>query len=128
MQSLIPSFFRFFDKGFREGYEKGKMQGLLEGYHLGLSKGRDIGIEVGFYLGFVSVWYETLLTSPNAKARCVKSLETLKAMILALPLNEPMNEELFANLEKVRAKFKLVCSLLGVSAEYYGGGMTGLSF
>ena len=46
MQSLIPSFFRFFDKGFREGYEKGKMQGLLEGYHLGLSKGRDIGSEV----------------------------------------------------------------------------------
>jgi len=32
-------------------------------------------------------------------------------MILALPLNEPSNEELFANIEKVRAKFKLVRSM-----------------
>ena len=27
---------------------------------------------------------------------------------MALPLNDPTNEELFANLEKVRAKFKQV--------------------
>ena len=32
-------------------------------------------------------------------------------MILALPLNEPSNEELFASIEKVRAKFKLVRSM-----------------
>ena len=32
-------------------------------------------------------------------------------MILALPLNDPSNEELFANIEKVRAKFKLVRSM-----------------
>ena len=40
--------------------------------------------------------------------RCIKLLETLKKMILALPLNDPTKEELFANLEKVQAKFKQV--------------------
>ena len=39
-------------------------------------------------------------------------METLKEMILALPLNDPTNEELFANLEKVRAKFKQVEDLV----------------
>lgn len=119
---------RFHEKGFKEGYETGKTQGLSEGRLLGVSKGCDIGREVGSYLGFVSIWYEILKENPNAKARCVKALRSLKEMILALPLNEPSNEELFANIEKVRAKFKLVCSLLGVSAEYFGDGVTGLSF
>lgn len=40
--------------------------------------------------------------------RCTKLLETLKKKILALPINDVMNEELFVNLENIRAKFKQV--------------------
>lgn len=40
--------------------------------------------------------------------RCTKLLETLKKIILALPINDVMNEELFVNLENIRAKFKQV--------------------
>jgi len=74
------------------------------------------------------MWLEILLESPTAKARCVELLETLKKMIVALPVNDPTNEELFDNLEKIRAKFRQVCSLLGVSTAYHGGGISGLSF
>lgn len=119
---------RYYDKGFKEGYDDGKDKGLHDGRHLGLTKGCEVGGEVGFYLGFVSMWLETLQEGPNVKTRCIKLLETLKMMILELPVNDPTNQELFAGLEKVRAKFRQVCSLLGVNAEYSGGGMTGLSF
>ena len=40
--------------------------------------------------------------------RCTKLLETLKKKILALPINDVMNEDLFVNLEDIRAKFKQV--------------------
>ena len=40
--------------------------------------------------------------------RSTKLLETLKKTILAFPINDVMNEELFVNLEHIRAKFKQV--------------------
>ena len=40
--------------------------------------------------------------------RCTKLLETLKKKILAVSINDVMNEELFVNLEDIRAKFKQV--------------------
>lgn len=120
--------FRCYESGFKGGYQDGKLKGLQEGCQLGLMKGCEVGGEVGFYLGFVSTWHEILLESPDAKQRCTKLLETLKKKILALPINDVMNEELFANLEDIRAKFKQLCSLLGVSVENSGGGLPGLSF
>ncbi|KAL9984753.1 hypothetical protein ACROYT_G007086 [Oculina patagonica] len=119
---------RCFEGGYKEGYQDGKLKGLQEGRHLGLIKGCEVGGEVGFYLGFVSMWLEILQESPDAKQRCVKLLETMKRKILAIPVNDVTNEELFVNLENIRAKFKQLCSLLGVSAEYSGGGVAGMSF
>ena len=40
--------------------------------------------------------------------RCVKLLETVKEMLLSFPINDPTNEEMFAKLEKIRAKFRQV--------------------
>lgn len=40
--------------------------------------------------------------------RCIKLLEAMKKKILALPINDVTNEELFVNLENIRAKFKQV--------------------
>ncbi|CAH3019501.1 unnamed protein product [Porites evermanni] len=120
---------RFYEKGYQEGFHDGKIKGLQDGRQLGLLKGCEIGGEVGFYLGFVSLWLEIQLESPDAKPRCVKLLETVKDMLLSFPINDPTNEEMFAKLEKIRAKFRQVCSLLGVSVEYHGGGnVSGMSF
>lgn len=48
-------------------------------------------------------------------------------MISSLPINDVTSEELFVNLEKIRAKYKQLCSLLGISTDY-SGGMSGASF
>ena len=40
--------------------------------------------------------------------RHIKLLETLKEMISSLPINDVTSEELFVNLEKIRAKYKQV--------------------
>ena len=40
--------------------------------------------------------------------RHIKLLETLREMISSLPINDVTSEELFVNLEKIRAKYKQV--------------------
>ena len=50
----------------------------------------------------------TIETSLLFSLRCVKLLETVKEMLLSFPINDPTNEEMFAKLEKIRAKFRQV--------------------
>ena len=50
----------------------------------------------------------TIQTSLLFSFRCVKLLETVKEMLLSFPINDPTNEEMFAKLEKIRAKFRQV--------------------
>ncbi|KAJ7379123.1 hypothetical protein OS493_017621 [Desmophyllum pertusum] len=91
---------RCYENGYKQGYQDGKLKGLQEGRQLGLMKGCEVGGEVGFYLGFVSMWLEML------RKVLMQNKETLKKNILALPINDVTNEELFVNLENIRAKFR----------------------
>jgi len=50
----------------------------------------------------------TIQTSLLFSLRRVKLLETVKEMLLSFPINDPTNEEMFAKLEKIRAKFRQV--------------------
>lgn len=55
---------------------------------------------------FINVY--TIETSLLFSLRCVKLLESIKEMLLSFPINDPTNEEMFAKLEKIRAKFRQV--------------------
>ncbi|XP_027045680.1 protein LTO1 homolog [Pocillopora damicornis] len=118
---------RCYEEGHKRGYQDGLLKGMEEGRELGMVKGSEVGGEVGFYLGFVSLWLEILNETPDPKQRHIKLLETLREMISSLPINDVTSEELFVNLEKIRAKYKQLCSLLGISTDY-SGGTSGASF
>ncbi|XP_071382347.1 protein LTO1 homolog isoform X2 [Centroberyx affinis] len=69
--------------------------------------------------------------STDAKSRKrVKALEALLALIQKSPLENPQSPKLQEDIEKLRAKFRQVCSLLNVPADFkdYVKNSSGVTF
>uniref|UniRef100_A0A8C4NNB4 LTO1 maturation factor of ABCE1 n=1 Tax=Eptatretus burgeri TaxID=7764 RepID=A0A8C4NNB4_EPTBU len=107
---------RFRSDGFHEGWSFGEMQGLREGKHLGAIEGAKLASEVSYCHGFAATW-KALLQMENTEnprtSRRLKVLDSLLLMICNFPLHDAANPLLQDHLEKIRGKFKQVCSLLG---------------
>uniref|UniRef100_UPI00358E7E5F protein LTO1 homolog n=1 Tax=Myxine glutinosa TaxID=7769 RepID=UPI00358E7E5F len=108
---------RFRSDGFHEGWSLGEVQGLREGKHLGLIEGAKLASEVSYCHGFAATW-KALLQLGNTEdpkiSRRLKVLDSLLIMICNFPLHDAANPLLQDHLEKIRGKFKQVCSLLGI--------------
>jgi len=80
-------------------------------------KGDEIGTEVGYYIGCLNMWSFLMRNSPAMfSSRALKAIEQLRVLTTKYSSNiDPKNEELLEVLENIRAKFKMVCSLLGVN-------------
>ncbi|XP_053491632.1 protein LTO1 homolog [Ictalurus furcatus] len=129
--SIIMADDRFHLDGYREGFEEGTQQGLIEGRNHGMLHGARLSAEVSFYHGFALTWKFILQNTEDVKARKrLKAVETLDAMIQKFPYEDPQNEKLQEHMERVRAKFRQVCSLLSVTADFreYMSGSEGMSF
>lgn len=80
---------------------------------------------MGYYLGCVQGWLLVLGSAPalsedaaqQKRARQLKSLQNLKAAILKLDY-DPTKESMTADLDGIRAKFKVLSMQLGVSQKY----------
>ncbi|XP_013388078.1 oral cancer-overexpressed protein 1-like [Lingula anatina] len=119
---------KFQSEGFTEGLQTGRTQGYNEGYMLGKEKGADMATEIGFYDGYTGVMKSLIEESTNEKTRKLKALESLQDMIQSFPLRDPSYERLHSDLEKIRAKFKQVCSLLNVKPQFQNSSVKGISF
>uniref|UniRef100_A0A672LWD9 Uncharacterized protein n=1 Tax=Sinocyclocheilus grahami TaxID=75366 RepID=A0A672LWD9_SINGR len=60
----------------------------------------------------------------------LKAMESLIGLIQNFPYEDPKYEKLQENMERLRAKFRQVCSLLNVATDFkeYIRGSTGMSF
>uniref|UniRef100_A0A8C7M206 LTO1 maturation factor of ABCE1 n=1 Tax=Oncorhynchus kisutch TaxID=8019 RepID=A0A8C7M206_ONCKI len=101
----------FHVEGYRKGFDEGTRQGMIDGMKHGASHG------VSFYYGFGITWKWLLQNNTDVKAR-LKALESPLGLILKFPHEEPQYENLQEDMEKVRAKFRLVCSLLNVPTDF----------
>ncbi|CAB1339607.1 unnamed protein product [Coregonus sp. 'balchen'] len=95
---------RFHGEGYREGFDEGTRQGMIDGR-------------------FLLLWIWNHLEMPSSKQhRCE----------VQFPHEEPHYENLQEDMEKVRAKFRQVCSLLNVPTDFSDyvktGGSGGISF
>ena len=109
---------KFTDLGFSEGFEEGQKKSYREGDQLGRDRGRQIGTEIGFYIGFVSE-YKSKYSAPKDK-KSEKILSVINK-ILTLTSEFPdynCKEGFEEKLEEIRAKFKLLCSLLKINSEF----------
>lgn len=122
---------RFHVEGYQEGFEEGTRQGTIEGRNHGRLHGAKLSAEVSFYNGFALAWKCLLQNDSDVKARKrLKAMESLIGVIQNFPYEDPQYEKLQEDMERVRAKFRQVCSLLNVSTDFreYVRGSTGMSF
>ncbi|TRY53768.1 hypothetical protein DNTS_020242 [Danionella cerebrum] len=129
--SIIMADDRFHVEGYREGFEEGVRQGSIEGRNHGRLHGAKLGAEVSFYNGFALTWKCLLQNSTDVKARKrLKAVESLIGVIQNFPYEDPQYENLQEDMERVRAKFRQVCSLLNVPTDFkeYVSGTSGMSF
>jgi hypothetical protein len=112
-------------EGYQEGLSAGQKRGFKEGLVLGSQKGVEIGAEVGFYAGFAAAWIERL--EPAAEDSTVAAggggekrqkvagqLRKLLALAESIPADNIRDLDILDRLLALRAKFKIVCSLLKV--------------
>ena len=109
---------KFTDQGFSEGVRAAENNCHSEGEQLGRDRGKQIGTEIGFYEGFVEEYKQIYKQPGNKKEeRIVSALSKLENLLSAFP-DYNCQENFEEKLEEIRAKFKLLGSLLKISSEF----------
>ncbi|KFV88215.1 Oral cancer-overexpressed protein 1, partial [Struthio camelus australis] len=110
---------RFHGEGYQEGYAEGSHVGVIEGRRYGSLHGAKIGSEVGCYLGFTLTWRCLLHKCTDEKnSKKIRVLDSLIGMIRKFPYEDPTYDKLQEDLEKIRGKFKQVCSILNIQSDF----------
>ncbi|KAJ3594028.1 hypothetical protein NHX12_006360 [Muraenolepis orangiensis] len=110
---------RYQAEGYREGYDAGIRQGKLEGKAHGASHGARVSAEVSFYYGFALTWKCLIQNKEDAKSKKhMRCVETLMTRIDDFPLGEPQYENLLEDMQKIRTKFRQLCSLMNVPTDF----------
>ncbi|XP_070685170.1 protein LTO1 homolog [Pempheris klunzingeri] len=117
--TIIMADERFRGEGYREGFEKGSRRGLQDGRRHGASHGAKLSTEISFYYGFAVTWKCLLQHNTDVKSRKrTKALDALLALIQNSPHDDPHSTRLQEDMEKLRAKFRQVCSMLSVPTDF----------
>ncbi|KAM6274357.1 protein LTO1 homolog isoform 1-T6 [Porphyrio hochstetteri] len=110
---------RFHGEGYQEGYAEGSHVGVIEGRRYGSLHGAKIGSEIGCYLGFALTWQCLLQKCMDEKnSKKIRVLDSLIGMIQKFPYEDPTYDKLQEDLEKIRGKFKQVCSMLNIQSDF----------
>uniref|UniRef100_A0A3Q3G1F4 LTO1 maturation factor of ABCE1 n=1 Tax=Labrus bergylta TaxID=56723 RepID=A0A3Q3G1F4_9LABR len=110
---------RFRGEGYREGFEKGSRRGLLDGRRHGTSHGAKLSSEISFYYGFAITWKCLLQHNTDVKSRKrLKAVEALLGLIQKSPQDDPASAKIQEDVERLRAKFRQVCSMMNVPADF----------
>ncbi|ERE81033.1 putative oral cancer-over [Cricetulus griseus] len=110
---------KFHGEGYQEGYEEGSSLGIVEGRQYGTLHGAKIGSEIGCYRGFALAWKCLLHSSTGEKdSRKMKVVEALIALLQHFPYGDPTYERLHEDLDRIRGKFRQLCSLLNVQPDF----------
>lgn len=114
--------------GRAEGAAAGRAEGEAEGYAMGLEQGHKLASELGFYRGCCLAWL-ALRREPNSRAalkpeltgaseKAVAAMEALAEMAAAVPRESTQDQDLVLAVQKCRAKFKAITSLLHADVKF----------
>ncbi|XP_045889612.1 protein LTO1 homolog isoform X1 [Micropterus dolomieu] len=117
--SIVMADERFRGEGYREGFEKGTRRGLQDGRRHGACHGAKLSTEISFYHGFAITWKCLLQHNTDVKSRKrVKALEAVLGLIQNSHHDDPQSEKLQEDMDRLRAKFRQVCSMLSVPTDF----------
>ncbi|XP_007570793.1 protein LTO1 homolog [Poecilia latipinna] len=110
---------RFRGEGYQEGFQRGTKRGLHNGWRHGASHGANLSSEISFYYGFAISWKCLLEHQSDDRSRKrLRALEALLNLTQKFPLDDPQSVKLQEDTEKLRAKFRQVCSMLNVPTDF----------
>ncbi|NXK98647.1 ORAV1 protein, partial [Formicarius rufipectus] len=110
---------RFHSQGYQEGFAEGSRAGVAQGRRVGALHGARVGAEMGCYLGFALTWHCLLRKCTDEKSsKKIKAVDSLIGVIQKFPYEDPTYDKLQEDLEKIRGKFKQVCSLLNIPSDF----------
>lgn len=119
LDACISPHVGWFEAGRKEGVEAGASD--KEPLLLGLEKGRDVGKELGFYRGACEYWNEWCqredVQEDKRKVRVKTVVKQMLSTLDSMDLADPSKPELSDQIELVRAKYRQVCSVLGIHVE-----------
>nr|XP_033783963.1 protein LTO1 homolog isoform X1 [Geotrypetes seraphini] len=119
LDAIVMADARFHGEGYQEGFAEGTHAGITEGKRYGALHGAKVGSEIGCYYGFCSVWRSLLQNCADEKhSKKLKVLDSLLGMIQDFPYEDPTYSKLHEDLDKIRGKFKQLCSLLSVQLDF----------
>ena len=104
--------------GGADGERHGRTVGFSEGRVLGLSQGREVGEELGRIKGAIAAWNHLRQTQPSfvCSDRATRTMSTVEGLVDAFPRTNPgPDADVLAQLQTIRAKFRILKSLLKVS-------------
>lgn len=103
---------------------------MIEGRRHGTLHGAKVGSEIGCYQGFAFAWRGLLHSCATERdSKKMKVLEALIGMIQKFPYDDPTYDKLHEDLDRIRGKFKQLCSLLNVQPDFkISAEGSGLSF
>lgn len=126
---------KFYDEGYADGFAHGALHGLYEGRALGQEKAYELWEEVGYYEGFARTYLDLLPPAGGPAPRSSRALSharQLLELIGSFPTSNPSSAQgdtapdttsiaegreevdLPALLANIRARYRLLCSSLGV--------------
>ncbi|NWI13763.1 ORAV1 protein, partial [Crypturellus soui] len=78
-----------------------------------------INPQVGCYLGFAQTWHCLLHKCSGEKnSKKIRVLDSLIGMIQKFPYEDSSYDKLQEDLEKIRGKYKQVCSILNIQSDF----------
>ncbi|WFC98591.1 hypothetical protein MYAM1_001321 [Malassezia yamatoensis] len=127
-----------YSSGYQAGSQQGQHLGAGEGRDLGREKGFELWEELGYYMGVVRIWSEWLASEPTSDRKTQKQkqhLTSLQSLLDQMPSwndssllhqdpgpnpsktpidSEDTEQDLSRLLERIRARFRLLCSSTGM--------------
>ncbi|CAO3674213.1 unnamed protein product [Umbelopsis vinacea] len=129
LENLIHLENMFQELGHEDGMRDGKKSGVIEGRVLGCEKGFEISSEVGFYAGCAVLWTKLVEANPESfSSRAIKQIQSLQAAVDQFPDANEEQTDTFALLDKMRAKFRVVTSVLKVEQKFSTAQNSGMSY
>ncbi|KAL1923185.1 uncharacterized protein VTP21DRAFT_9561 [Calcarisporiella thermophila] len=129
LDTLVELENMFMEQGRDEGFEAGERAGVIEGQVFGCEKGYELALEVGYYAGCMEAWQLAASQHPSKfSPRTLKALSSLNAAIEAFPKENNLDVDFMELVEKIRARFKVLMSLLGSQQRFKEEKEKGISY
>lgn len=113
MENLVDLEAEFFKEGFAKGIQTGEAIGFPNGYNHGKTEGHQVGFEIGFALGVAQACDVFFKHDPLL----LKASDTLKLYIKKVDFNFQEKEENVENIQKVRARYRVLESRTGLKVS-----------